>query len=70
MSAAYHQTTQRATMAMQTLFKDGLPNNCKIHWMQAEKQNLEKFAKAYEALLPNSIARDGEEVISENRKAA
>ena len=42
-------------MAMQTLFKDGLPNNCEIHRMQAEKQNLEKYAKAYEALLPNSI---------------
>ena len=40
-------------MVMQTLFKDGLPNNCKIHRMQAEKQNLEKSAKAYEALLPN-----------------
>ena len=42
-------------MAMQTLFKDGLPNNCIIHRMQAEKQNLEKSAKEYEALLPNSI---------------
>jgi len=42
-------------MAMQTLFKDGLPNNCKIYRMQAEKQNLEKSAKAYEMLLPNSI---------------
>ena len=42
-------------MVMQTLFKDGLPNNCKIHRMQAEKHDLEKSAKAYEALLPNSI---------------
>ena len=42
-------------MVMRTLFKDGLPNNCKIHRMQAEKQNLEKSAKAYEALLPSSI---------------
>ena len=42
-------------MVMQTLLKDGLPNNCKIHRMEAEKQNLEKSAKAYEMLLPNSI---------------
>jgi len=42
-------------MIMQTLLKDGLPNNCKIHRMQAEKQDVEKFAKAYEKLLPNSI---------------
>ena len=42
-------------MVMQTLFKDGLPNNCKIYRMQAEKQDLEKTAKAYEALFPNSI---------------
>ena len=33
-------------MAMQTQFKDGLPNNCKIHYMQTE---------AYAELLPNNI---------------
>jgi len=43
------------SMVMQTLFKDGLPNNCKIHRMQAEQQDLNKAAKAYERLLPNSI---------------
>jgi len=42
-------------MAMQTLFKEGLPNNCKIYRMRAEQQDLEKSAKAYEVLLPNSI---------------
>jgi len=42
-------------MVMRTLFKDGLPNNCKIHRMHAEKQNLAESAKAYETLLPNSI---------------
>ena len=42
-------------MAMQTLFKDGLPNNSKILRMLADKKDLEKTTKAYEAQLPNNI---------------
>jgi len=42
-------------MVMQTLFKEELPNDCKIYRMQAEKKDLEKSAKAYAALLPRSI---------------
>jgi len=42
-------------MVMQTLFTDGLPNNCKIYRMQADKKDIETAAKEYEKLLPNSI---------------
>jgi 6-phosphogluconolactonase len=43
------------SMAMRTLFTDGVPNNCKIHRMQADKEYLETVAKEYEVLLPNNI---------------
>lgn len=42
-------------MAMQTLFKKGIPNNCVIHRIQAEKQDLNAVAEAYESLIPENI---------------
>jgi len=37
-------------MVMKTLFKHGVPNNCEIHRMQAEKKDIEKTARTYEVL--------------------
>lgn len=48
-------TESNYCMVMQTLFKDGIPNNCKIYRMQADKKDLEEAAKEYEKLLPNSL---------------
>jgi len=42
-------------MAMKTLFINGLPNNCKIYRIQADKKKLKIVARQYSRLLPNSI---------------
>ncbi|WPE18193.1 6-phosphogluconolactonase [Candidatus Thioglobus autotrophicus] len=42
-------------MVMNTLFSDGIPNNCRIVRMKGESKNLESAASQYSAELPNSI---------------
>lgn len=42
-------------MAMNTLFKSGLPQGCAIHRMEAESDDLEAAAERYAAILPRAI---------------